>query len=251
MLVIAHLSDTHFGQHDQVAARTRLVLEHLAALDPPVDVVLLTGDIADHGTEAEYAEAAAVLGEWAGPAPLLVCPGNHDSREGYAAFRGQPADRPVNQAYRVGGALFLMADSMVPAQDGHRIDHGFLAPETLAWIDSELAGRGPDEPAYLCLHHPPVTIHLGLMDPIRLRNEAALAEVLAKHQGVVAVLTGHAHSACATTFAGLPTLVPGGIASTVPVDAEPYPTITRKLAPMFALHLVGDDGRLVTHWRAL
>ncbi|MFN8195441.1 MAG: metallophosphoesterase [Nocardioidaceae bacterium] len=255
VLVIAHLSDTHFGGRWSPADRARRVLDHVAALHPPVDVVLVTGDIADHGTTEEYDEAAAVLGAWAGPAPMLVLPGNHDRREGYAAWRGAPADRPVNEAHRVGGVLFLMADSMVPAPEGERIDHGVLTEETLAWLDTELAARAPGERAVVCLHHPPVEIHIELMDPIRLVNAHALAAVLDRHDHVVAVLTGHAHSACATSYdvmhRPLPVLIPGGVASTVTLDAEPFPDITGELAPTFAIHFLSDDGSLVTHWRSL
>jgi 3',5'-cyclic AMP phosphodiesterase CpdA len=253
VLTIAHLSDTHFGGRFSPATRARRVLTHLATLDPPVDVVLLTGDIADHGTDEEYAEATMILGEWVGP-PMLLCPGNHDVREGYAVMRGLPADGPVNESHRVGGALFCMLDSMVPAPPGERIDHGHLTADTLAWLDRELAGRTTEEPAFVCLHHPPVTIHLGLMDPIRLDNPDELAAVLDRHDGVVAVLVGHAHSACATTFEHprrpLPVLVPGGVVSTVTMDAEPFPTITGDLPPTYAVHVV-DAGRIVTHWRSL
>ena len=91
------------------------------------------------------------------------------------------------------------------------------------------------------------------MDPIRLRDPDAglLAEVIARHALVRAVLCGHVHSALATTFAGVPMLAGGGIASTVTMDAEDLPFITTVLPPTFAVHLVGDDGRVVTHWRAV
>ncbi len=259
MLVIAHLSDTHFGGKGDPVGRVRRVLGHLASLDPPVDVVLVTGDIADHGTPEEYAEAAAVLGEWPGPAPAYLCIGNHDVRPAYAAMRGLPPDRPTDEAHRAAGHLFLMLDSMVPAPAGERIDHGVLAPETLAWLDEQLASREPAERAFVCLHHPPERIHLGLMDPIRLENAADLAAVLDRHDDLVAVLVGHAHSACALTFTSmrhpLPVLVPGGVVSTVTMDAEPFPPITTELPPTYAVHFVDDapDGSplIVTHWRSL
>lgn len=257
MLTIAHLSDTHFGGRTSAAGRTRRVLDHLAAMDPPVDVVLVTGDIADHGTPEEYAEAGRVLGEWGGPAPMLVLPGNHDVRHEYAAWQGLPATgratAPLHRAHRVAGAVFLMLDSMVPAPEGERIDHGELDADSLEWLDSQLAVREPGEAAYVCLHHPPVDIHQSGMDPIRLRDPDAgrLAEVLGSHVDVRAVLCGHLHSACATTFAGFPMLAGGGIASTVTLDAEDLPFITAVLPPSFAVHLVGDDGRVVTHWRAV
>lgn len=255
MLVIAHLSDTHLGGPWDPVGRTRRVLDHIAAMDPSPDVVLLTGDIADHGSAEEYALAARLLEEWPGPAPVLTCPGNHDVREGYAALRGLPGDAPVNEAHRVAGTLFLMLDSLIPAPPGQRIDPGELGAGTLAWLEAQLAGRAPGEPTVVCLHHPPVTVGLGLMDPIRLVDGDRLAEVLDRYSGVVAVMVGHAHSACATSYPGLsrpvPVLVPGGVATTVTLDAEPLPDLTAALPPTFAVHLVDDSGRVVTHWRSL
>jgi 3',5'-cyclic AMP phosphodiesterase CpdA len=255
VLTIAHLSDTHFGGKFSPVARATRVLDHLEILDPAVDVVLVTGDIADHGRPEEYDEAEKLFDAWPGPAPLLLCPGNHDVRAGYAAMRDMPVDRPVNEAHRVAGTLFVMLDSMVPAPPGERIDHGHLTTETLAWLDTQLADRAPGEPAFVCLHHPPVTIHLGLMYPIMLDNPDELAEVLDRHDHVLAVLVGHAHSACAATYhqmeRPLPVLIPGGVVSTVAMDSEPFATITGDLPPTFAVHYVGDDGGVVTHWRSL
>ncbi len=251
MLAIAHLSDTHFGLSRDAAPRTRRVLEHIAAMDPPVDVVLVTGDIADHGEAEEYAEAQQVLGELPARIPMLMCPGNHDVREPYAAMRGLAGDGPVNEGHTLAGAAFLMLDSLVSAPPGERIDHGELTPETLDWLDAQLGSRPPGEPAFVCLHHPPVEIHVSLMDPIRLRDSDRLEAVLRRHEHIVAVLVGHAHTACATTFAGLPLLVGGGVISTVPIDAEDEPTVAYDMPPTFAVHLVGDDLRVVTHWRAV
>jgi hypothetical protein len=79
--------------------------------------------------------------------------------------------------------------------------------------------------------------------------------VLDRHDDVVALLVGHAHSACTMAFTHmarpLPVLIPGGIASTVTMDAEPFRTITAELPPTYAVHFVDDDSRLVTHWRSL
>ena len=68
---------------------------------------------------------------------------------------------------------------------------------------------------------------------------------------VVATLVGHAHTMSALSFAGRPLLVGGGAVSTVTHDAEALPVIWMDAPVTFALHLHGDDGSLVTHWRAL
>lgn len=252
MLTIAHLSDSHIGAHPTATERTRLVLDHLKAMDPLPDVVLLTGDLADHGWPDEYRELRPLLDSFIDAPPVLSCPGNHDVRSAYASvLRGLPADRPddpVNEARVVGGVKFLMLDSLVSAPPGERVDHGLLGPTTLRWLDRELS---TGERAVVCLHHPPKDVHIDLMDPIGLRDGVELAEVLGRHDNVVATLVGHAHTASAMTFAGRPLLLPGGLASTVTLDAEPFAAMTTELPPMFAIHFLSDDGEVVTHWRAL
>ena len=128
MFTIAHLTDTHFGVRPGVTERNRRVVEAVARLAP--DVVIVTGDVADHGTAQEYAEAREVLD--ALPGPVLWCPGNHDVREEFSsAVYGAPAGEALNVAHEVGAFRFLMLDSLVPAVGGQRIDHGELTEATL------------------------------------------------------------------------------------------------------------------------
>jgi hypothetical protein len=89
------------------------------------------------------------------------------------------------------------------------------------------------------------------MDPIRLVDGDALAEVLGRHPHVAATLVGHAHTMGVTTFAGRPLLIGGGVVSAVTADAEAVPTLWYDAPPTFALHLVDDEGRVTSHWRAL
>ena len=96
-----------------------------------------------------------------------------------------------------------MLDSLVSAPPGERIDPGEL-DRRRRWPGSTSGSREDDRPAYVCLHHPPVEIGVSLMDPIRLREPERLAAVLERHPHHVATLVGHAHTQCATTFAGRP-----------------------------------------------
>ena len=87
-------------------------------------------------------------------------------------------------------SLLAMCDSTIPGEDG-----GYLADETLTWLDHDLGAAGDDVPALVCFHHPPVTLTIPYVDGIRLAGEHRLADVLARHDNVVAVLCGHAHTA--------------------------------------------------------
>jgi 3',5'-cyclic AMP phosphodiesterase CpdA len=244
MLVIAHVSDTHFGNEVRdPQPRAAAVMDHLLAMDPRPDLLVVSGDVADHGLPEEYAEARAWLDRW--PGPLAVCPGNHDTRDAFVAGL-EVGTRLVVEA---AGSRFLMLDSLVDADETGRRDEGRLGVDQLAWLEARLAEDA--RPAYVCLHHPPTTIGLELMDPIRLVDGDALAEVLGRHPHVAATLVGHAHTMGVTTFAGRPLLIGGGVVSAVTADAEAVPTLWYDAPPTFALHLVDDEGRVTSHWRAL
>ena len=161
MFVIAHVSDTHFGneKHDP-ADRNAAVMDHLLAMSPRPDILVVTGDVADHGLPEEYVEARAWLDRWDGP--LAVCPGNHDVRAAFVEGLGIAARSVVEAA----GVRFVMLDSLVDADESGRVDPGRLGADQLAWLDARLA-EDP-RPSFVCLHHPPTTIGLELMDPIRL-----------------------------------------------------------------------------------
>lgn len=247
MFVVAHVSDTHFGNDVQNPAdRAAAVMDHLLAMRPHPDVLVLTGDVADHGLAHEYAAARAWLHRW--PGATAVSPGNHDVRAAFVDGLGVPARSVVEH----GGYRFVMLDSLIDAVAGERVDEGRLGEDQLAWLDHELGAS--TAPAFVCLHHPPTTIGLELMDPIRLMDGDALAAVIDHHPQVVAILVGHAHTMSTTSFAGRPLLLGGGVVSTVTADAEQLDSLWYAAPPSFALHLIEDaetSPRITTHWRAL
>ncbi|MBP0661709.1 phosphodiesterase, partial [Mycobacterium tuberculosis] len=61
--------------------------------------------------------------------------------------------------------------------------------------------------------HPPARLHSPIVDDIALAEPDRLADVVAADPRIRAVLTGHAHSAAATTFAGRPLLIAPSTAS--------------------------------------
>ncbi|NEA24080.1 phosphodiesterase [Actinomadura bangladeshensis] len=242
-MVFAQLSDTHLDQSDDRADRMARVMEHLGAL--PLDAVLVTGDIADHGDPAEYAQARKLL--LGSPHPVLLCPGNHDVRGPYreGLLDEPPTAAPVNRLHRIAGATFAMCDSTVPGED-----HGFLDDGTLAWLDRQLAGN-PGEPAFVCFHHPPIPQGIPYVDEIRQFGADRLAAVIERHPQVVAVLCGHNHTAAATTFAGRPLLVSPGVVSTLVFPWQGGDVADYDAPPGVAFHLLDDEGRLTTHYRTV
>lgn len=241
MTLIAHLSDTHFDGHARNAARTQQVLDYLHALPGRVDAIVVTGDITDNGLPEELAQAQAVLQS---PIPLYTCPGNHDGYQGHA--------EPHNAVHDLGGVTLVLCDSVI-----ERRDDGRFSDQTLDWLAGALAAAPDEKPVLIAFHHPPVSIGHELIDSINLddRSQQRLAALMAEHPKVSALLCGHTHTATAAGFAGRPVLTAPGIASSLnlpwEVDGELTWKNTVDFAPQpgLALHVVGGDGRIVTHFR--
>ncbi|MFJ6793101.1 metallophosphoesterase [Streptomyces sp. NPDC091268] len=275
MIVIAHLSDTHLDGGGRAAGRTRAVMEYLDGLPYDLDAVLVSGDITDHATADEYEEARKAL---ASRHPTVLCPGNHDDRAGFrrgllgageydgpgapgvpgepGAFGRPDASRasaaPVNQVLRGAGFVLAVCDSSVPGEH-----QGFLEDATLAWLDGVLEETPREVPVLVAFHHPPVTLHIPYVDGIRQFGEERLAALAERHPHLKAFLCGHAHTGAATTFAGRPLLVAPGVVSTcrlpweaaTGVGAGAYVHLDEP--PVVAFHVLGDDGRLTTHYRVV
>ncbi|MEY9940409.1 metallophosphoesterase [Streptacidiphilus sp. MAP5-3] len=261
MIVIAQLSDLHIDAGRRSAARTRAVMRYLDRLPYDLDAVAVTGDIADHGAPDEYARARTLL---TSRHPVLVCPGNHDARGPFRrVLLGEPeqgaetdpeADRaPVNRVLETERFVLALCDSSVPGEH-----HGRLDDSTLAWLDGVLTRSRPELPVLVGFHHPPVVVHNSYVDHIRQVDEERLAELAERHPNLLAFLAGHAHTPVATTFAGRPLLVAPGVVSTLRLPWEHGPSgsgqdgaVHEELPPALLFHVIGDDGRLTTHYRCV
>lgn len=247
MYVIAHLSDPHLDGSSVARDRLRSVLDYLRAFSRPVDVVLVTGDLADHGLAAEYAEVAAEL---ALDVPVLLLPGNHDVSAPLRA--GLPVEspgegHPVHQVRDVGEARFVLLDTSVPGEN-----HGLLSAASLEWLAAVL-DEPVDGPLFVAFHHPPNELQHPVMDQWTLQNAEPFAAVL-RGKPITAIFAGHVHNGVSTTFAGHPLLVAPGIRSAVPLPFEPAAAnglVDREATPGLALHLYAPPQPLVTVYRSV
>lgn len=247
MILAAQLSDTHFDLTARNVERVEAVMAYLADLPRRPDVILVTGDITDSGKPEQYAEARSALRS---DIPVHVLPGNHDDR---AALRtellGEPASGvPVNSAHRVGPLTVLMLDSSIPGEPS-----GLLDEDTYAWLRTALAEAPPDGPILLALHHPPKRLFSPVVDVIALADPGRLAAVVAGDARIIGVLTGHAHSPIATTFAGKPMITAPSTASVLGGAWEltpPHRVMDYAPDPAVALHVI-DDFTLTTHFRTI
>jgi Icc protein len=209
--VLVHISDTHFltgaGRlYDRVdsVAQLREMLEALERTGRRPEAIIFTGDLADRGEAAAYAELAALaepVAERMG-ARIVWGMGNHDDR---AAFRSQLLggtrdEGPVDHVMWFNGLRIIMLDTSVPGEH-----HGELDDSQLAWLADELARPALDG-TILAMHHPPIPSVLDLAVSVELRDQSRLAQVL-MGSDVRAILAGHLHYSSTATFAGIPVSV--------------------------------------------
>lgn len=238
-LTIAHLSDPHLDGSTRRRERFEAALRHVVEL-PEVDAIIVSGDLADHGRAEEYTEFFAAL-----PAgiPTLVCAGNHDltvplqEAKVRAGMRSQ-----LDDVLHLDGLMIIALDSHV---DGR--DDGMLDAQPLAQARRAIAEASG--PVALMLHHPPVPVgHRAVDESYPLRNPDDLARLIQDSPGVLAVFSGHVHTAFTATFAGVPVLGAPGIVSTLRLGSRINPIADPDAMPGFALHtVVGRSIRTVFH----
>ncbi|MEU8261012.1 phosphodiesterase [Micromonospora sp. NPDC048999] len=245
-MLIAQLSDPHVTTGPlaaEPASGLHRALGRVLALRPRPDCVVITGDLVGNGRPDEYVALREIIGRF--PLPVHLAAGNHDDRESLLdTFGGTPyLGGGFSAHYHVDhpdGTLVVL-DSLAPGSSGGR-----LGDEQLGWLDGVLAGR-PEQPAVVCLHHPPVAVGMPAMDAIRLADADAFAAVVARHPHVVRVAAGHLHRPVTSAFAGtvLTTAPSTWVQLSLTTTDEPEVGLVAE-PTAFLLHRVADGG-CVTH----
>lgn len=215
----------------------------LNALVPRPDIAVVTGDLVDKGSPAEYEHLRARLAPLR--MPVFVIPGNHDAREPLRdAFRADgylPAEGYLQYAVEDYPLRLVALDTLVAGQHG-----GALCADRLAWLDRVLAAR-PDRPTAILMHHPPFLTGITYMDGYGLDNAAGLAAVVARHPQIERILCGHLHRAIDRRFAGTVAGTAPSTAHQVRLNLTPGDRLSFVFEPPgYQLHLWDDSG-LVTH----
>lgn len=254
-LLIAQLSDPHIGTGPaflggrmDTEAALRLAVAHVVALQPAPDLVLLTGDLTERGTVAEYAvvaDALAPLGM-----PVYAVPGNHDdpkvARDALGRCMPVAPDAPDGACcyhLRQGGLHLIALDTVVPRQS-----HGALEAGQLAWLARTLdACRG--EPVLIFMHHPPLPTGIDAMDACSLMTGGdALAALVRGHGQVQGLLCGHLHRPVQMQFGGAPLHVAPSVAHQIALDLRPGAALHAQLEPpKISLHRWSPAHGLCTH----
>jgi Icc protein len=251
-MLIAQISDTHVGlpggqldRNYDTSGHLERAVNHLNALDPNPDCVLLTGDTVDVGTAEEYARLRDILSGLA--APLYVIAGNHDDREAMRRAFADHAYLPhagfLQYTIDDWPVRLVGLDTHIPGESG-----GELCAERIAWFAAELA-QTPERPTIVFMHHPPFRTGLATMDSIGLLGADEFARVVAQHDQVRQIIAGHIHRPIATAFAGTLATVCPSTAHQAALDLPPTTRVAAVMEPPAATLLYWDEdtGTLVHH----
>ncbi|MFP6559581.1 phosphodiesterase [Paraburkholderia sp. B3] len=253
-MLLAQISDLHVKQPGALAyqrvdtaARLARTIARLNALVPRPDAAVVTGDLVDQGSAAEYRHLKSLLATLDMPYWLLI--GNHDTREALREVFPERAELRaggpfVHYAVEIGPLRLLALDSLQPGQSA-----GTLCAARLAWLAQQLdAARG--QPVIVALHHPPFDSGVDHMDAIRLDPQAAVAleALVAQHPNVERVMCGHVHRSMFVRFGGTIASAIPSPAHQVTLDLAPgAPSSFTLEPPAFALHRYDPHSGLVTH----
>jgi 3',5'-cyclic AMP phosphodiesterase CpdA len=188
---IAHISDLHFGRHDE-----RVAERLLASLwEARPDIVVITGDLTQRARHRQFAAARAFVEKL--PPPVLIVPGNHDVPlyDVVQRFVGRLARyrRYICEELQ---PFFTDNEIAVLGLNTARsaaFSNGRISNKQVAAISSAFADVPPARLRMLAIHHPlRVPSGAGNIPVVGLADVAlkAIAET-----GVHIVLSGHYHRA--------------------------------------------------------
>jgi 3',5'-cyclic-AMP phosphodiesterase len=236
-MIIAQISDTHLANKNGMIERKgeyalERAIAYINGLPAVPDVVLLTGDCADHGDPAEYKRAHELLKSL--PMPVYVIPGNHDDRIKMLEVFGAQGTNQLE------GFMQFVVD------DG---------PVKLIALDTNIPGRDqgqlceqPDRPTVLFMHHPPFSTGVPVSDDMGFLDADVFGQLIQRHPQVEAILAGHVHSTFARRFYGTIAVTCGSTAYQMTYDSRrPNGMAVTMEPPVCLLHTWTIGTGLLTH----
>jgi Icc protein len=251
---ITQLSDTHFLEEGvdpegagayNTSEAFDAVLDHIGDHND-LDMVVVTGDVADHGGAAEYRKAAEAFSRFA--VPVNVCPGNHDSDAVFSSGMARPGVS-TSRVVEVGSWAFLFVDSsagtMLDQDSGLRIDppgqtrlhtHGSLGRREAAWVNQMCETTKADH-VFVWIHHPPEP-------PVAMCRDDAYAtewhEILGGHPKIRGFGAGHTHIPAEYKIMDRPVFVSPSLKNNFSLDPQTW------LPPGYRTYKFGDDGSIAS-----
>ena len=184
MTLIVHISDLHVSVSDFDEKIFFDAVTEINELKP--DMIVLTGDITNHGYYKEFQQATKYLEMF--EQPLFAVPGNHDARNlGYQTFEELIGERSWKLTMD-GNFTVIGLDSSSPDED-----KGHIGTPQHMWLEHQLDECVINENfSVVALHHHVVPIPQTGRERNVLSDAGDILKTLTTHE-VDLVLSGHKH----------------------------------------------------------
>lgn len=193
MTKLIWLSDLHFTYAGEVLGhdpriRLQAAIDHINANHSDATMCVITGDMVNRGTRADYDGVSEQLRGL--PMPYLPMVGNHDNRDLVRQVLEVPdicMDDFIQFKTSTPDGLIVCLDTQKAGSDA-----GEFCEARKAWLRDVLAGAG-DTPVYLFMHHPPMTLGLPMQDIDNMENGQEFLDIVSRFDCVRYMFIGHVH----------------------------------------------------------
>ena len=184
MTLIAHISDLHISDATFDEKTFMDAVDEINNLNP--DMIILTGDITEHGYYREFEQATRYL-EMFEP-PLFAVPGNHDARNlGYQTFEELIGEKSWKLTMDDNFTVIGIDSSSPDENKGH------VGTPQHMWLEHQLDEVVINENfSIVALHHHIVPIPQTGRERNILSDAGDILKTLTTHQ-VDLILSGHKH----------------------------------------------------------
>ncbi|MBR5399116.1 MAG: PQQ-binding-like beta-propeller repeat protein [Bacteroidales bacterium] len=190
-LKFAVMSDVHISVGTPSEQGTLDCVEDINK-DPEIQFVLITGDIANFGSDDEIASAKKILDQL--KMPWFIIPGNHDatwSESGTNSFTRIFGYERFE--FEAGGIKFLGT----PCGPNIRMAPALVPRESMLWLEEQIGKMPEAQPLFYVNHYP--------LDTSLLKYDNVLE--LLKTKNIQLVFSGHWHVDRAMEYEGVPGVI--------------------------------------------
>ena len=209
------------------------VLELAFAEHHHFDLILLTGDLAQHPCQASYRRILNSLEVY--NTPCICLPGNHDDYELMQQIFNTGLVSCKKQIFLENWQLICL-NSQIPGEPGGR-----LSKEELLFLEDCLIGN-PNHHALIAVHHHCLETKSAWMDTMIIENNQEILAIINQYPQTKAITTGHIHQDMDITIEGVRFLGTPSTCFQFKPESKTFSLDTT--APGYRLIKLYEDGRI-------
>ena len=229
--ILPDLDETFLGINTEYYFHA--VLELAFAEHHHFDLILLTGDLAQHPSPASYQRILNSLEVH--NTPCICLPGNHDDYQLMQQIFNTGLVSCKKQIFLENWQLICL-NSQIPGEPGGR-----LSKEELLFLEDCLIGN-PNHHALIAVHHHCLETKSAWMDTMIIENSQELWAIINQYPQTKAITTGHIHQDMDITIEGVRFLGTPSTCFQFKPESKTFSLDTT--APGYRLIKLYEDGRI-------